>query len=78
MRRVLPILAAALFIGACTASMTQMTPARGGGGAAAGPAPENSVWVCHQGRWQRVAEDAAGGHRRHGDAVSEEPREGSC
>lgn len=39
---------------------------------------QESVWVCHGNRnprWQRVAAPAADAHRRHGDRVSDEPRE---
>ncbi len=77
MRRILPLFAVVLVTGACATTMA----VRPTGGGAAGPSAavvENSVWVCHQGRWQRVAEDAEAAHRRHGDAVSRDPREGTC
>ena len=42
------------------------------------PTPQDSVWVCHGGRnpkWQRVSTAAADAHRRHGDQVSDTPRQ---
>ena len=42
------------------------------------PTPQASVWVCHGGRnpkWQRVSAAAADAHRRHGDQVTESPRQ---
>ncbi|MGD0483294.1 MAG: hypothetical protein ABSB58_01430 [Gemmatimonadales bacterium] len=36
--------------------------------------PDNSVWVCHNARWQRVSANAAEGHQRHGDIVSQTPQ----
>jgi len=40
-----------------------------------GDSEPGRVWVCHRGRWQDVAAPAAQGHSRHGDRVSESPRE---
>ena len=42
--------------------------------------PENTVWACHGGRnptWRRINVNAANGHQRHGDLISQSPqREG--
>lgn len=73
MRRLIP--AALFLLAACASTTTMGRSTNAAPNSAASPA--NPYFVCHGGskpKWKRVAVEALGAHRRHGDRVVSTPQ----